>query len=182
MSKDELNKRYFDWMYQLVCSDRYHRGLSYRKLLGYLYDTEFTYLIDLDGNRAEDGANLRYRFGHEHKYANPIIASYLDDQPCSVLEMMIALALRCEEQFMCDATYGDRTGQWFWGMIDNLGLDDMYDAAFDYTITDEVIFKFLNREHGSNGEGGLFYVERPRRDLRDVEIWYQMCWYLGEIL
>ena len=40
MTRDELNNAYFDWMYQLVCDDEYSRGLSYRKLLFLLHDTD----------------------------------------------------------------------------------------------------------------------------------------------
>ena len=54
MTRDELNNAYFDWMYQLVCDDEYSRGLSYRKLLSLLHDTDFTYTIALDGNRYDE--------------------------------------------------------------------------------------------------------------------------------
>ena len=57
MTRDELINRYFDWMYQLVVDDRYSK--SYRKLFVRLHDTEFTYMIPMDGNRAEDGIDLR---------------------------------------------------------------------------------------------------------------------------
>jgi hypothetical protein len=178
MTKNELRGEYFDWIRQLVLGEKYSGGLYYGKLLRRLNDTEFVWSIDTDGNRAADGIGLRYRFGHE----DPAIASYLDDRPCSVLEALAGLALRCEEQIMEDDRFGDRTGQWFWGMIFNLGLRPMDDANFDETYTDAVVSRFLNREHGPNGEGGLFTVENPRRDLREVDIWYQMCWYLCQIL
>jgi len=45
MTRDELNNAYFDWMYQLVCDDEYSRGLSYRKLLYLLHDTDFTFTM-----------------------------------------------------------------------------------------------------------------------------------------
>lgn len=181
MTKDELNNAYFEWMYQLVCDER-DSEMSYRKLLYLLHDMDFNYTIPMDGNRAEDGTDLRYRFGYENAYDGPIIAAYLDDRPCSVLEMMVALAIRCEEHIMCDPDIGDRTGQWFWNMIDNLGLGDMNDEGFYKNYAERVIQKFLNREYKRNGEGGLFTVKHYRKDLRLVEIWYQMCWYLDENL
>ena len=116
MTRDELIDQYFDWMYQLVVDDRYSNK-SYRKLFARLYDTEFTYTIPMDGNRAEDGIDLRYRFGREQLYSDAMVASCLDDRPCSILEMMIALAIRCEEHIMDDPDAGDRTGQWFWSML-----------------------------------------------------------------
>lgn len=183
MTNNELNNLYFEWMYQFVCDDLpYSKKQSYRKLLFRLHDIEFDYSIPMDGNRAEDGINLRYRFGDEKSIHQAMIASYLDDKPCSVLEMLIALAIRCEEHIMDDPDIGNRTGQWFGGMIDNLGLGSMYDENFDRDYVDEKIGIFLNRDYERNGKGGLFTVKHCKYDLRTVEIWYQMCWYLDYIL
>lgn len=183
MTRNELNDAYFEWMYQLVCGNqRRFRKRSYYKLLRYLHSVDFTYIIPMDGNRAGDGTDLRYRYGYEHSYEGPMIAAYLDDRECSILEMMVALAIRCEEHIMDDPDIGDRTGQWFWDMISNLGLFYMDDLHFDQDQADLIIERFLNREYERNGKGGLFAVERCTRDLRSVEIWYQMCWYLDEIM
>lgn len=182
MTRDELNNAYFEWMYQLVCGEQHSKRLFYRKLLYLLHDMEFTYTIPMDGNRAEDGTDLRYRFGYENAYESSMIATYLDDQPCSVLEMMVALAIRCEEHIMDDPDIGDRTGQWFWNMIVNLGLGSMSDTNFDRDQVEKIIHKFLNHEYKRNGEGGLFTVKHIRINMRSVEIWYQMCWYLDENL
>ena len=181
MTRDELIDQYFDWMYQLVVDDRYSNK-SYRKLFTRLYDTEFTYTIPMDGNRAEDGIDLRYRFGREHLYSDAMVASCLDDRPCSILEMMIALSIRCEEHIMDDPDIGDRTGQWFWAMIASLGLGSMYDARFDRDRVDDILARFLERDYARNGEGGLFTVNLCRQDMRSIEIWYQMACYLKEIL
>lgn len=180
--ENELRDKYFDWMYQLVCDKRYSKRLSYLKLLHRLHDTEFIWVLPMDANRADDGTSLRYRFGDERGYPQSMVASYLDDRPCSVLEMMIALAIRCEEHIMDNQDYGDRTGQWFWNMIVNLGLNGMNDDNFDVNDTDRIVSRFLNREYRADGNGGLFAIEHCRRDLRAVEIWYQMDWYLNTIV
>ena len=179
MTKDELIDRYFDWMYQLVVDNRYSK--SYRKLFSRLHDTEFTYTIPMDGNRAEDGVDLRYRFGREEGYCDPMIASYLDDRPCSILEMMTALAIRCEEHLMDNPDVGDRTGQWFWDMLVSLGLGHMDDDHFDRYLVDRVLERFLDREYERNGEGGLFTVDNGH-DMRSTEIWYQMNYHLTELI
>lgn len=181
MTRDELNNNYFDWMYQLVCNDEYSRGLSYRKLLYLLHDTQFTYTIALDGNRYDDGIDLRYRFGSESGYPDYMIAKYIDIRPCSVLEMIIALSMRLEEHIMSDPDIGNRTGQWFWDMIVNLGLGSMDDAKFDKAYAVSVVRRFLNRDYDRNGRGGLFTVEHSRHDMRNVEIWYQANWYLDSV-
>lgn len=81
---------------------------------------------------------------------------------------------------MTNDEIGDRTPLWFWGMIGNLGLREMTDDIFDESVVDEVVERFLARDYSYNGRGGLFYVSKPRMDMRDVEIWYQMMWYLDE--
>lgn len=182
MTKNELNNKYFNWMYQLVCNGKYYRKLSHRKLLAQLHSIDFSYMMTMDSNRAVDGIDLRYRFGYEHKYTGNTITEYLDNGPCSVLEMLIALAMRCEEHIMDDPEIGNRTGQWFWNMVVNLGLGAMNDNNFDKRHVDFVILRFLNRDYERNGEGGLFTIDDCRDDLRNVEIWYQMCWYLGSIM
>ena len=108
-----------------------------------------------------------------------MITEYLDG-PCSVFEMMVALAQRCEA-VMDDPKIGDRTGQWFWGMIASLGLNGMSDNHYDEKYVKDVINRFLDREYEPNGKGGLFTIRNCEHDLRDVEIWYQLCWYLDTI-
>ena len=182
MTNDTLSNEYFEWMCDLVCDNRYSKKLSYTKLMRYLYELDFDYIIEMDGNRAEDGIDLRYRFAYEKDYDQRLIAAQLDNRPCSVLEMMIALSVRCEEHIMDDPDVGNRTGQWFWNMIVSLGLGSMTNSNFDRKYVDIVIDRFLNRTYDRNGKGGLFTVSRSRRDLRHVDIWYQMCLYLDEII
>lgn len=182
MMRERLNDEYFEWMYRLVCNDRYYKNLSYRKLLQFLHNIEFIYIHERDENRAIDGVDFRYRFGYECGYSRDIIEQYLDTQPCSVLEMMIALAFTVEEHIMDDPAFGDRTGQWFWNMIVNLGLGAMCDTKFDVGYSEQIVLRFLNREYERNGEGGLFTVSDSRYDMRTAEIWHQTMWYLNEFL
>lgn len=182
MVRDELNHEYFEWMYQLVFDSRYSRRISYRNLLAHLYNVSFAYTIEMDGNRAADGEDLRYRFGRERGYEDSLTATQLDTRPCSVLEMMIALALRCEENIMEDADIGNRTGQWFWNMVVSLGLGSMTDLRYDEDYVDYVLERFMNHSYERDGEGGLFTVKHCRKDMRTMEIWYQMHAYLESVL
>lgn len=181
MTSNDCNSAYFNWMYQLVCGTKHTGNLSYRKLLYMLHRVDFTYTIAMDGNRFEDGTDLRYHFGHDHGCNGAMVADYLDNRPCSVLEMMIALAIRLETHIMDDPDIGNRTGQWFWDMIVNLGLGSMDDSKFDREYVNGIVRRFLNREYERNGKGGLFTVEHSRHDLRATEIWYQACWYLETV-
>ena len=182
MTHELLLNDYFEWMYGLVYDDKYFEGSSYRNLLRRLHERDFVYVLDMDVNRAKDGINLRYTFAQENDYPDcAMINEYLSDRPCSVLEMMVALARRCELETMIDYDIGDRTGQWFWNMIVSLGLESMDDADYNELYVDDVIDRLLYREYEPNGEGGLFTVKYCKNDLRSVDIWYQMLWYLNEV-
>lgn len=178
---DIINNKYFNWMCELICDERYPMMKSHQQLLHHLHNREFTYTIEFDSNRAEDGVYLRYRYVCEHHNHNASVVQECLDGPCSVLEMLIALALRCEEDMMDDIDQGNRTGKWFWNMISNLGLMSMDDTRFSTRRVDAIVDRFLNREYEPDGKGGLFTIPNSRHDLRTVEIWHQMCWYLNDI-
>lgn len=165
--------KYFNWLCDLVY-DRKSRT-SYSRLLKYLHDRPFNWTIPMDENRALDGISLRNRFVDIYPYAE------LDDTPCSILEMMVALAIRCEDTIMSDDRYGNRTGEWFWNMILSLGLTGMTDTNFNKGFVEEVLFIFETRTYDSDGKGGLFTITNPHIDMRKIEIWYQMNWYLEEV-
>ena len=175
--EDRINDEYFEWLCELVDSRRFSKHTSYRKLLMHLHNIEFTWFIPHDDNRADDGIQLRRKYALAKEDVR--LTRYLTG-PCSVLEMMVALAIRCEG-VMDDALMGNRTGQWFWGMIHNLGLTPMTDSKFNRDAVDAIIARFLNREYEPDGRGGLFTVRHCTHDMRTVEIWCQLSWYLGSI-
>lgn len=169
-----IQEYYFDWLISRICGGRHGPEISYRKMLSKLHDTEFVWLMPRDKNRSEDGKALRRRF------AGLEDACELDG-PCSVLEMMYALAVRCEEDLMHDPAYGDRTQQWFWRMIVCLGLGGMRDEFYDEAKIEECVHRLLYRNYSEDGTGGLFIVRNCPHDLRSLEIWDQMCWYINSI-
>ena len=182
MTRNDLISDYFEWLYSIVEKKRHPDQASFRKLLMHLHNIEFKYSILRDQNRAEDGMDLRYRYAISNGYsdsANTVMD--ILEGPCSVLEMMVALSIRCEENIMDDPNVGDRTSQWFWGMIVNLGLGSMTNDRYDRRYVDDVIFRFLDRDYDPDGKGGLFRIRQCDRDLRTVEIWYQLCWYIDSI-
>lgn len=180
--RDRLSNDYFEWLFDLVCGERYAKQISFRKLLQHLHCLAFHYIIPFDQNRAEDGIGLRYRYALFNGYEDsPEVVLDALDGPCTVLEMLIALAIRCEEDIMDDPRFGNRTNQWFWGMIRNLGLGSMKDNNFDEQFVNDVVTRFLNREYEPDGRGGLFTIKDCDCDLRDVEIWRQVCWYIDSI-
>ena len=181
MSRADICFRYYKWMQNLVdgeffCAERYS------ELLSHLYGIDYIYTYPMDGNRAEDGISLRYRFGQEKRIKAAEIADALDCKPCSMLEMMVALALRCEEDIMFDPKCGNRTGLWFKTMICSLGLGEMTNGAFNFSDVDHIIFNFLEHRYEPNGDGSLFKinedVQSSKNDMRRMELWNQMGLFL----
>lgn len=172
-----IQDRYFEWLYNYVCKGKVNNKVSYRKLFMLLHDIDFDFYIYDDINRAMDGVDLRNRFAAEIRDEE---ASEVLDDSCSVLEMLVALAIKCEETIMDDPRYGDRTSQWFWSMISNLGLNTMTDDVFNKQYAATKIYTFLERQYEPDGKGGLFYIRNCKEDLRSVEIWTQLCWYLND--
>ena len=175
-----IRDEYFKWLVNLVSENRFAKPV-YQKLLMRLHSTEFRYSIRRDRDRAEDGADLRYRFALLHDLDIPATLADLDG-PCTVLEMMVALAIRGEEQIADDTAYGNRTAQWFWNMVVNMGLGPMTDTMYDEEYVGVTLQRFLTRRYEPDGRGGLFRIRDCDVDLRKVEIWRQFLWYLNTIL
>ena len=176
-----IGQKYFEWMVRLVAYPRYTKGRTYNKLMRLLHRTEFTYILPMDKSRADDGTDLRYRFAYENGYSADDIRQTIDTRPCSVLEMMVALAHRCEESIMDDPDSGNRTGKWFFEMVESLCLDYMDDSRFNGSFATAAVSCFLKRRYADDGHGGLFTVRKPPYDMPRMEIWYQMMRYLIEL-
>lgn len=169
--------RYYVWLLDKINS-LYFRVTQYNRLLSFLYSIDFRYTVAMDQNREMDGVALRDQFQQDHPEIPMDLA--LAQKPCSVLEVLIALADRCENDIMQNAEYGNRTGLWFAIMISNLGLDSMVDFNFNQHNCEAIINRFLDRGYSYNGHGSIFELDSPRKDLRKTDLWYQMCWYLDE--
>lgn len=181
MRSQELNELYSKWLIGLASSLMAPNG-EYTKLFEYLYSVEFVYTIQNDSNRALDGINLRRRFARENPQIDPTeIEYFLIPEPCNVLEMLLALAFRMED-IMHDDDYGDRTGDWLLEMLGNINLDSMNNDNFDPVYCYDAISVVLSRSYSRYCDGGLFPYKRDHKDARKVELWYQMCWYLDELI
>lgn len=170
-----LDERYFDFLCQKI---GVKQGLppseSRTQLLAQLYTHEFSDWLPNDHNRSGDGLELRDTFIKRRQLKVP------DDWmglPCSIFEMMIALAGRIA--YHTDWSVSTA----FWKLVQNLEMDQFHDERYNDGIRDgitRVLDAFNNRVYSANGQGGLFPLKHPRADQRDVEIWYQMHAYLQE--
>ena len=173
-----LTDRYYYWLLDIIDDEKYP-GSEYSNVLYDLFSAPFYDLIANDCNRVDDGFELRGKFADkigEHLY-------YVMDalpENCSILEMMIALALKWENNIAWDPDLGDRTSVWFWIMMENLGLTFYSNDRYDKDEVEDIIHTFLERKYCTDGRGGLFKINNPNIDMRNQEIWYQMNLYFNE--
>lgn len=169
MSPQPLDELYFHWLCDQVGSEAQHRTL----LLEQIFLKEFVWHIPNDDNRAVDGTDLRLEFLNDVGISNPP-NDWMWLQ-CSMLEMLVALSRKLA--FEADGEPRD----WFWVLIKNIRL---YHYTNEGTVPIETINEVLDRivwrNYGPTGHGGLFPLQYPTQDQREVEIWYQMSAYLLE--
>ncbi len=156
--------RYKRWLRGLVGEP----GPSNHNLFVAAWNTPYEYFVPNDDNRAQDGLDLRERFERETSIVLPDLGK------CTMLEFLVALSVRMNET-VYDYDDPDQVSDWFWELVENLEIDR-------YKLKDT--FQRLNgRTYDyDGGNGGLFPLENPREDQREIEVWYQMMAYLRENL
>ena len=170
-----LINHYYLWLCKTVDIDHHKR---YSRLLRYLRSKEFYYSVPNDANRAEDGKDLRREYQASGKFVSTDI---WEDEPCSVLEMIIALSFRLSRDIMPD--YGYPVSYWFWKMIGNLGLDYYDNKRFELDEVDEIVKNWLDRSYQKILKSGKILLKSGKIDRKFVEkteIWYQMMIWLEE--
>lgn len=178
LSKTATLDEYFGWLCDLVHVVQPY--VSYNLLAEALHNKEFRWFVPNDDNRAFDGKALRERFCDE------MGIMYVHDyfiEECSMLELIIGLAYRCEF-IMADENGNLDMEGWFWKFISNADLDRFTDVPYydlwEGEAVDDILNTIIDRTYGYNGDGGLFPLKCPRKDQRKVELWYQMSEYLME--
>ena len=135
--------------------------------------------MPLDENREKDGRALRVEFAENADWDTEDILGALEG-PCSILEMLVAMAARIETDILYDAEYGDRTGEWFWMILKNAGLN-MSDKDYYQIYVDQVLNTILSRYYNANSEGSFFPVKNTYgKDWRKTDLWMQMQIYVDE--
>lgn len=162
---------YLTWLKSAVHAEEYPKDVW---VLDFLFQIPYHWSIELDENLAYWGLKLREIYAEWS--TDVVVLGYLDGM-CSVLEMLIALSNRLEQEIMHDPDLGDRAYIWFWTMVNKLRLDD----AHDIQEAQRIVQNLLNRTYQPNGEGSVCGVLlRHPADLRTVDFWYQMSFWAEE--
>lgn len=177
---DKLEQLYFIWLVEQVCDN--YEIQDYSDLLHRLYDTKFYADNEFDQDIAVYGVDLRGEFLN----CSPVALRYSEiygemGGNCNILELMIAISNEIEYKIMTNSEFGDRISEWFWGMIASLGLINYDNSHYNESEVDEILSNFIEKRYESDGHGGLFTINDPDFDVRDMTIWAQAMHYLSEI-
>ncbi len=165
--------KYVDWMIAQVCDEGYEHFAQRRYLFDALDREKFYPTCRMDENRAEDGVDLRRLYLRETGED-----AGREGRRCSMLEMLVALSIRCEETIMIDMDVGRRVGRWFFPMLENMA-SPLEEGIFGSPYTVMMACRRLhNHDYGPDGKGGLFYIPGFHGDMRTMEIWNQLMVYL----
>lgn len=171
-----LDDRYLTWIHrQLEPDSQRNPARSHWLLCEQLYKTEFTWFIPNDDNRIYDGLDVRYEFVDTEEGGD--VPGYWLSEPCSFLEMIVALSRRMAYQSDLGSDH------WFWEIMENLEIRQYVDELYDEDViqlVDHILDRVLMRTFHADGRGGLFPLLHGGRDQRQIEIWYQMSQYLME--
>jgi hypothetical protein len=171
-----IDEEYIEWLYGFVASVRNRNpARSYWQLFRKLYRTRFEWYVHNDDNRAEDGIELRHHFIDQSDH-DEVPHQWMTEE-CTMLEMLIALSRRAA--FESTGALGD----WFWRMLDNLGIrgatDEIWSGIVERTVED-ALERVNRRTYEPDGVGGLFPLRNARTDQRQLELWAQLSSYILE--
>ena len=173
---DKIVKDYILWLSNIVdISSKDDEG-GYYFLIKALYKKEFYWVNDMDENRSDEGKELRVIFSDECGF--DCIPDEINGA-CSVLEMMIGLAKRWNQE-VSESDNEDNSDLYFWTMIKNLGLEGCTDDKFDQELVREKLDILLDRDYSDDGKGSLFPLKKSKESQKNIELWYQLQNYLIE--
>ena len=169
---------YLEWLKSIILPAPNRKSYDY--LIYKLFRTPFDPLTEYpdrysdiaiyDDNRVGDGMYLRYIYNGKDDYR----------YPCSMLEMLIALANRFDGCVGFDISDVTNARLYFWVMVKNLRLYMYDDHHYIENDVDEILKDFKVRHYDYDGYGGLFPLRNPKKDQRKIEIWAQLQEYLVE--
>lgn len=173
MNKYDIWEDYKLWLLEKV---GFHKP-NYKKLSTQLQDFPFESILRDDKNRIKDGMDLRKEFLAEKKL-NPHSLDYYDK--CSVLELLVALAIRINDEYIGDPVNPEPPFVLFWEMLKNLNIDWCNDSKYNTPNVINILQKWTSRRFQYNGEESIFPLRNPKTDQRECSIWNQMQAYISE--
>jgi hypothetical protein len=160
---------YSDWLKDQI-KDHVHDIKNFNKLLDNLDLINYRWRFVMDENRALSGENLR----KEYSYISGVFLDDVREGPASVFEVLVGVARNMAEQTEIE------TGDMFWLMMRNLGLDKLTDDVYNWRVVERVINPWLDGEFSPNGKGSPFPLKDYEADATHLDLYSQMNIYIHE--
>ncbi len=145
-------------------------------MLDLLYLTPYVSTNRLDQSREVDGLDMREAYLDAHGFAG---TRGLPGQ-CTVLEVLVALCVRCERDITCEPSR-DKTAKWFWDMMYYSGLCEYPNRAkWDDSEVLDILERVLRHKYDRDGRGSFFHIKHVDTDMRKLDLWSQMMRYIDE--
>ena len=172
---EEMWDDYFEF---LIWRCHLQNFTRWSRLFEILHNVEFRWILERDENREADGVDLRDEYDIPSGYTVEEDEAFYAHW-CSVLEMLIGLAIRVDDELIGDPEE-EHPEIFFMEMIKNLGLDRFRGNRYAEGDVIKVVDRWLDREFDCDGRGSPFPVKRDIRDQRELEMWDQMNAYISE--
>lgn len=169
-----MTREYLKWLLDKVSLNVRWEN-RYSLLMESLSECEFKVLVDRDENLIAHSEDLREDYEDE--------TGEIVEGPVSLLEVMVVLCIKAED--IMQSFDGIDCERWFDAMLVSsqlIGYDnDHFVNRIDIVERIEAI---VDRKYFRDGYGGLFYIPIIRKDidLREIELWYQLLWYIDYVI
>lgn len=173
-----MDELWDDYLQYLIWRGGLQKMTKFGRLFEILHHINFEYILERDENREGDGVELRDDYSIPYCFDVELEEAFYD-QKCSVLEMLIALSIRVDNEIIGDPSK-EHPEKFFMEMIENLGLDIFKGNQYRDADVIKIVRKWIDRKFNKNGIGSPFPLRYDCRDQRKLEIWDQMNAYISE--
>lgn len=146
----------------------------------------FIAVLSDDENQVEQVLYMRREFVRGLSEAEKK-AFYRSLGPCSVLEILVIFVEKMRYNLIGNPLASSDPGALFLELLDNLGLSWINDDAFGADpdgcndAIEDILQTFTYRDYDADGQnGGLFPLDFPKNDVREMSLFRQMESYLIE--
>ena len=186
----KVKKSYFNYLLSTISDHDHDAEKEYTKLCTLLFNTPYVVLNPMDANRVSDVTVLRDSWLNSIRIKDEQLrleyAKDIEATGTSILEVLIALVLKINNQVLADPDRPELPANLFWNLIDNIvaygSFGSKYTKASE-VLTDDIWCDFASdtmiaclnrintRTYHPDGVGGLFPLRNPKINQRKEELW-----------
>ena len=176
--------KYYKWLCGELGINPKRQGVE--SICAMMMVSPFVAHVEEDKNIIESALYSRRNFVRNQK-ADVKREFYRAMGDCSVLEILVILIRDMSYKLLGNELASSNQGALFFELIDNLGLGWINDEAFSKDehgcreYIEDILYQFVGRNYAENGDdGGLFPLDNPPDDMREMGLFRQLDAYLIE--